>query len=250
METEEEGEVGGPRLRVLGSGSSGNCYVIETSGDMLIVELGIRFRDILAAIGYREGMRKVRGCLVSHVHQDHSAYVPDALKYRLPVYSCREVADRHHGVAVLEHGHRYRIGGFTVMPLNVPHNAENYAYVIDHPETGRILFATDLVRFPYTVRCIDTVMMEANYSDGMLIDRLCSGADIRSRPDNHMSVDEAEATLRRLYGPEMKRAILIHLSDGNSDQRAFLGQIREALPSCAVCAAEPGMVMDIGKEEF
>ena len=34
---------------------------------MLIVELGIRFRDILKTINFGEGIRKVRGCLVSHL---------------------------------------------------------------------------------------------------------------------------------------------------------------------------------------
>lgn len=168
----------------------------------------------------------------------------------MPVYSCREVADRYPGVSVLEHGHRYRIGRFSVMPLHVPHNAENYAYVIDHPETGRILFATDLTHFPYVVRGIDTVMIEANYSEEMLVDRLCSGADIRSRPDNHLSIDEAEATLMRLYGPEMKQVVLIHLSDVNSDEKAFLTQIRAALPSCDVYAADKGMEIPLGKDEF
>ena len=239
-----------PRLACAGSGSSGNCYIIRTSCDFLIVDLGVRFRDVLKMIDYRNGLDMLRGCLVTHVHMDHSAYIREARSYRVPVYSCREVADRYPGVSVLEHGHRYRIGRFTVMPLNVPHNAENYAYVIDHPETGRILFATDLVRFPYTVRNIDTVMIEANYSDGMLVDRLCSGEDVRSRPYNHMSVDAAEATLVRLYGPQMKRVVLIHLSDGNSDERAFLEQIGAALPSCKVYAAERGMEIPIGKDEF
>lgn len=238
------------RLRVIGTGSTGNCYVIETSGDIMVLDLGIRFKDILKAIDYEEGLANVRGCLVTHIHFDHSSCIPDALAYRLPVYSCREVAGKYPGVAILEHGHRYRIGGFTVMPLHVPHNAENYAYVIDHPETGRILFATDLTAFPYTVRDIGTVMIEANYSDEMLIDRLCRGSDIRSRPENHMSVDVTEATLNRLYGPEMKRVVLIHLSDVNSDQRAFLARIRASLPSCEVRAAEAGMEMDIEKEEF
>lgn len=57
----------GPRIRVSGTGSSGNCYIIETPDDILIVELGIRFRDILKTINFGEGIRKVRGCLVSHL---------------------------------------------------------------------------------------------------------------------------------------------------------------------------------------
>lgn len=68
MEQERKGVLrGGPRIRVAGTGSSGNCYVIETPDDILIVELGIRFRDILKTINFGEGIRKVRGCLVSHL---------------------------------------------------------------------------------------------------------------------------------------------------------------------------------------
>ena len=59
--------LGGPRIRVAGTGSSGNCYIIETPDDMLIVELGIRFGDILKTINVGEGIRKVRGCMVSHL---------------------------------------------------------------------------------------------------------------------------------------------------------------------------------------
>lgn len=68
MEQERNGvPLGGPRIRVAGTGSSGNCYIIETPDDILIVELGIRFRDILKTINFGEGIRKVRGCLASHL---------------------------------------------------------------------------------------------------------------------------------------------------------------------------------------
>lgn len=68
MEQEKERRPsGGPRIRIAGTGSSGNCYVIETPDDILIVELGIKFRDILKTINFGEGIRKVRGCMVSHL---------------------------------------------------------------------------------------------------------------------------------------------------------------------------------------
>lgn len=57
----------GPRIRIAGTGSSGNCYIIEAPDDILIVELGIKFRDILKTINFGEGIRKVRGCMVSHL---------------------------------------------------------------------------------------------------------------------------------------------------------------------------------------
>ena len=52
------------KIHCIGSSSSGNCYVIESLGQYLIVELGCAFKEVLAAIDWR--VEKVAGCLVSH----------------------------------------------------------------------------------------------------------------------------------------------------------------------------------------
>lgn len=52
------------KIHVIGSGSKGNCYIIESLGHYLIVELGCAFKEVLAAIDWR--VENVAGCLVSH----------------------------------------------------------------------------------------------------------------------------------------------------------------------------------------
>ena len=52
------------KIHCIGSSSSGNCYVIESLGQYLIVELGCAFKEVLAAIDWR--VEKVAGCLASH----------------------------------------------------------------------------------------------------------------------------------------------------------------------------------------
>lgn len=52
------------KIHCIGSSSSGNCYVIESLGHYLIVELGCAFKEVLAAIDWR--VEKVAGCLASH----------------------------------------------------------------------------------------------------------------------------------------------------------------------------------------
>ena len=71
------------KIRCIGSSSSGNCYVIESLGHYLIVELGCNFKDVLKELDY--DLSSVAGCLVSHVHGDHAAYVTKALEYQIPV---------------------------------------------------------------------------------------------------------------------------------------------------------------------
>ena len=51
-------------IKVIGSSSKGNSYVITSNGHHLIVELGCAFKEVLAAIDW--SVEKVAGCLVSH----------------------------------------------------------------------------------------------------------------------------------------------------------------------------------------
>lgn len=52
------------KIHCIGSSSSGNCYVIESLGQKLIVELGCKFQEVLAVLNWE--VYSVAGCLVSH----------------------------------------------------------------------------------------------------------------------------------------------------------------------------------------
>ena len=54
-------------LQVVGSGSrQGNTYLLKTSKQVLILDLGCRWGDILKALNYE--IRNVVGVCVSHSH--------------------------------------------------------------------------------------------------------------------------------------------------------------------------------------
>lgn len=52
------------RLKVLGSSSEGNCYILESGNEKIIIELGVPWRDIIKGLNYK--IDDVAGCLVSH----------------------------------------------------------------------------------------------------------------------------------------------------------------------------------------
>lgn len=54
-------------LKILNSGSSGNSYILECNDEILLIELGLPWKDILNGLNYSEGLQKVRGCLTSHL---------------------------------------------------------------------------------------------------------------------------------------------------------------------------------------
>ena len=54
-------------LHCISTGSVGNSYILDVNGEKLILELGVRWKDILKALNYN--LESVRACLVSHAHR-------------------------------------------------------------------------------------------------------------------------------------------------------------------------------------
>ena len=51
-------------LRVIGSGSSGNAYILQCNNETLLIELGMAWKNILKGLNYK--IDDVAGCIVSH----------------------------------------------------------------------------------------------------------------------------------------------------------------------------------------
>lgn len=51
-------------LKTIGSGSSGNAYILQCEHETLLIELGMPWKDILKGLNYK--IDDVAGCLVSH----------------------------------------------------------------------------------------------------------------------------------------------------------------------------------------
>ena len=77
------------KLICLGSSSRGNCYILQGEQESLIIECGVRIKDIKIALNF--SLRKVVGCLVSHEHKDHSLSVNDMLECGIKVLALESV---------------------------------------------------------------------------------------------------------------------------------------------------------------
>lgn len=105
----------------------------------------------------------------------------------------------------------------------------NVGFVIDHPETGRILFATDCeslsreeltpqgMRYtPYQFTGVVHWMLEANYDDYILhLSDIPSAQKDRIR-QSHLSVANAVAILRSADLSQTRDIMLLHMSERNS----------------------------------
>lgn len=180
---------------------------------------------------------------------DHTKSIPNALKYGISVFSNQDVADKFIGVKVLYTRQKYKIGSFVVTALPVTHNVPCFAYMIEHEETGKIVFITDAVNFPYKIKGVTTLLIEANYDQNLILDHLCENQDIRSNNQYHMEINEAIKAIKRLYSSDLNTLVLCHLSDGQSDERAFQQRVFDEV-GIYPHVANKHMVIELNKEEF
>lgn len=234
-------------LHIISSGSQGNNYILDCNGEKLIIELGVQFKRTLKVLNYN--LDGVAGCCVSHIHHDHSAAITNALSYGLKVLAPRSVCMSYPNCMEVVSLRKYKIGGFTIIPLEVHHNCECMAYVIDHKDMGRLVFYTDTRVFNYHIPNVNYILGEVNYSDDVILDNLCEGRDVRSQYENHMSLDTAINVIRRLYSPKLSKVICCHLSDSNADENAIKRRFKEEL-GLNVLIAESGLAVNLSEDDF
>ena len=235
------------KIHCIGSSSSGNSYVITSNGNKLIVELGCNFKEVMKAIDY--DLTSVAGCLCSHRHADHAAYIPKAFGYQMEIYGNKDVVDKYPYVHLLTQKYRYSIGKFKVQCLKVPHNALCYSFIIKCPSGEKILFATDLSKFNYKVSGCDVIMMEANYDENLIYEALARGEVVRSQSENHLEIKDCLEAVERCVDTNTQLIILLHLSDGYSDEKRFQKMVHEATGK-SVCVARSGQVYEINESDF
>lgn len=180
---------------------------------------------------------------------DHAKYIPNALKSQIPVYSNQEVADKFQGVKVLKPKVQYKIGEFVVMALPVQHNCENYSFLITHKEFGSLVFCTDAVSFPYKIKGLNNLLIEGNYSEDLMIDILCRNQEIRSHNEFHMEISRTIEAIKRNMNPELRTLMLVHLSDGQSDEKLFQKMVFEEVGIRPIIA-DKNVIVELNSEDF
>lgn len=246
------------RLIIIGSSSAGNAYLLETDKESLLVECGVRMDKIKKAASFQ--LSKIVGCLVSHEHQDHCSAAYDVMKAGINLYASAGTIHAissgsfHHRFRAIESGRQFRVGGFTIMPFRVEHDAaEPLCFLIHHQECGNTLFLTDSYYSKYRFKGLHNIIIEANYCQTIVDERVANGSlkFLRDRVlQSHMSIDTCKQLLKANDLSQVNNIVLIHLSDSNSDALRFQREVRE-LTGKSVHVAEPGLVIEnFNKQPF
>lgn len=229
------------KLKVVGSGSKGNCYILESkTGKKLILEAGMSLEECNKYLNYEYS--DIEACLITHEHKDHAKYYSQFEANGIKCYMSEGTAEAILGDSFLN---LYKIDKkewnqpfpgceFVFMPFDVFHDAlEPVNYVVYHNEIGLLVFLTDNNGVSLPKIKADNWIIEANYSDENIQKGVIDG---RINPvladrivENHMSIKDACKALKSNQVYDAKNIILCHLSENNSNELKFAYEITKAV---------------------
>jgi len=243
-------------LKVLGSSSGGNCYLLQTNTGDLMIECGIKFKKIQQSLKFN--LSGIKGCLISHEHQDHCKSVKDVIKAGVDIYTSLETAKQlgiseSHRAHMVDAGMQFSIGDFIILPFKTEHDALNpLGYLIQYKPTGeKIIFATDTFYLRNRFNSLDYVLIECNYCKDTLDYNIENGyiaQGMKNRLlESHFSLEHVKEFLAANDLSKVKKIVLLHLSYKNADSERMIREISE-LTGKEVVIAEGGL--DISLEQF
>ncbi|HEY0944380.1 MAG TPA: MBL fold metallo-hydrolase [Opitutaceae bacterium] len=229
------------RFCILGSGSSGNCALLQTEGARVLVDCGFsarKLRQMLHDVG--ESLECIDAVFLTHEHGDHSDGIEGLKKFpQIPIFAnaptARAVQGRlEHRPAwqIFETGARFRFRDLEIDSFPVPHDAQEpvgFTFASGHDgdlfsPRRALAWLTDLGHAPAhiheRVRHVDAVAIESNHCPRLL------QADLRrpwptkqriSGRHGHLSNDGVREFLETVASPRWRHIVLTHLSrDCNS----------------------------------
>lgn len=216
-------------IKVLASGSKGNCYLIDNGETKLLLDAGIPFNQIQIGCDFR--VSDISGCLVSHRHGDHAKAIKDLLKRGINVYGPKDLQNISPQISALKPLIKYNIGSFMIVPFELTHDVECYGYQINSIGKQKLVYITDTAYVRYTFSELTHVMIEANY-DTEIIRKNTLNMDINGNLasriiQSHMDIKTVEEFLDANDLSKLQQIYLLHLSDSNSNADEFKDRIQK-----------------------
>ena len=241
------------KLKVLGSSSSGNCYLIEANEkEKLILDAGVNFKNVQKELNFN--FSGINGVLITHEHMDHLKYATNFAIYGMDIYASAGTFEKQHlkghRFHVIKALKQFEIGNFIILPFDTQHDAaEPLGFLIQYKPTGeKLLYGTDTYYIKYKFNRLNYLLLECNYNQEIAKENVRNGVINKTRYtrllESHFSLDNVLKFLASNDLRYVKNIILCHLSDTNSNQMIMQNRVYEQT-KIKTTIARPGLDLEL-----
>ncbi len=220
------------RFASVGSGSAGNCMVIEQAHTRLLLDCGFSANEIakrLQALDLKP--EQISGILVTHEHDDHAkGAFKFAAKFNVPVWLSHgslRMCERYMPAApiqinIIDSHTLFSIEDIEINPYPVPHDAREPTQFTFSDGNYKLGVLTDAgsstAHIEHVLSGCDALVLECNHDLGMLENGPYAWT-LKKRVGSrlgHLDNQSAAALLAKLDNGKLKHILAAHLSAKNN----------------------------------
>lgn len=245
-------------LTILGSGSAGNCALVETERTRLLIDAGLSARQMVARLA-QCGVNplEIDAILITHEHSDHAGGLNVWCRnFATPVYANtltietlkRDAPKARKDWRAFLTGSDFRIKDIDVQTFTVPHDAVDPLGFVLHHQRRALGFLTDLgfvTKLVHErVRAVHTLVIETNHDEKLLQNDVKRPWAVKQRimsRHGHLSNAAAGAVIAGLLSANLRRSVLGHLSRDCNRPELAVGAVRERTDGASIeifCATQ------------
>lgn len=205
-------------VKVLASGSRGNCTVVGLGKAKYLFDAGIGYREIQRGLNFENP----QAAFITHEHGDHAkvSTLKELLKRGVDVYMTAGTAtalklEGTHRLHLVESGVRYEIGETTIEAQPTVHDAaEPVMYALGDGEFAYVVDTGEMPKFASP----KVLAVEANYSGAELEKATIDSVQKLRIRKNHLAI---EKVLEWLEVAKPEEIHLIHISRRHGNAAKF-----------------------------
>lgn len=217
-------------IHIVGTGSSGNCVIVDDGYGKLMLDAGLRPSQIVRGAD----LSNIEAVLITHEHGDHCKAVPELQRRGLDVYMSNGTYVNFPVDLVLNRPNlikgfkQFKTDSWIVMPFDVEHDVEEpLGFLCESRNSGtKFVYIVDSFIVDYDFTGVTHWLVECNYSDDLL-ERGNYEEFVKERVRrSHLSLDSLKALLTTSDLSKTEEIWLLHMSDANSDEARFISEIQ------------------------
>ena len=219
------------RFCVVGSGSKGNCLLVQESGTSILIDCGFSLKKLVRLLEPRDfDLDGLDAIFITHEHNDHVGGVRSVAKgLNIPVYgtsgsirSSKQALQGLTEVLELPPSNSVLIGDLEIEPVTVPHDARQPCQYIINGSNQRLGMLTDIGHItPFVLeqyKNLDGFVLEFNH-DTALMRKSAYPPVLQERiagAYGHLSNSQSENFLENLDLTQLRFLVAAHLSQQNN----------------------------------
>lgn len=219
------------KVCVLGSGSRGNCTLVESGDTTVLIDAGFSGKEIrqrLHSIG--RNIESITAVLLTHEHNDHiSGAGVLSRQAKIPLYAnggTYSATGTRLGKISFRYefgtGRKFSLNGLEIHPFAVSHDTADPVGFVISDGVHKIGYCTDTGKITtlieHHLQGCDALILESNHDPVMLREGpypFHLQQRVKSN-QGHLANEDAGKFLKKMAGKQLKYVILAHLSETNN----------------------------------